>query len=495
MSENESAGIQNVEPDQAAIAENKQIRSEKKPRQITGARKLFLTGTLGIGVIVAACSGGGNDYHPVTKEPTVPTGVNVVRATETTIPTQTASVEGNKIAQPAKTPEATSTPEVQTKKHIEVYADPSIPQNVKNRITGKTVEETITSLKTVTDQLPDLGGNRKMKIVPGQILSVDPEDPTQVLLGIDLDPQILSFYAVHEYEHVVGTQTYSGDTKTLEDRRKYMTQDEIDEENKLAEDALSGSGGRQFPVLSKMFTPAKAHVNPLTGNVNYGREDLLDWKGQYADNIWLQTGTEHYTGFTQGKNIENITDASEAVPVTFGLLVPETFKVIDSIAQASDTNAVMPYKDLPDFLQKNEQLINDQILNNPDISAEERAITQKSFELLKAQQNLFTWENISSYPDLYGKYDAGWKSALKSYLQLAFEEKYMEKDPEVTSLVSKDKIENYNSALNSKFSMADTEELAQFHATVVLFKIPGTSIEPYLSYQQGIANGTVVKLQ
>ncbi len=425
------------------------------------------------------------------KTPTV-TIPNTPVAQETISGLPTATSESTQIA------EATTSPEAMTHKQIEVYADPSIPKGVKNRITDKTLEEAIAGIKSVTDQLPNLGGNRKIKIVPGQGSHVDPEDPTQALIGIDWSPQIQIFFAVHDYDHIVTTIHYEGDitatAATIADRLKYMTQEQIDHEDKLIEDALTSPDGRQYPILSRMFTKDKS-IAPLVGTVNYSREQLLDWKGQYANNIWLQTGTENYTGFTQGKNIENTSDASYNVPETYGILVPETFKKIDEIAKAADTTKIQPYNNLSEFLAANEQLINNQIINNPQIPAEERAITQKSFELLKAQQNLFTWENISQYPDLLGKYDAGWKSALKSYLQLAFEEKYMENDPNVISLIPKDKTGVYAKAVKNKLSMADTEELAQFHATVVVFKIPGTALDPYINYQKTISTGQIIKLQ
>lgn len=457
-----------------------------------------------LGAAVISCGGGNERINvPSTQDAGTP-GVKVVQMTPTGAPIETATITDfltptakpteTITAQPTQTPEATATPEAITRKNIEVYADPSIPSGVKNRITGHTLEESIAAIRAVTDQLPNLGNNRKIKIVPGQVLGVDPEDPTQALIGIDFAPSIQAFMAGHEGEHIDGAAIYSGDTKTLADRAKYETPEQIQEATRLFKVALSSPEGRQYPILSKMLTKSKS-IAPLVGTVKFSREQLLDWMGQYSDNMWLQTGTVHYTGMSEGKNIENTNDASYNIPVTYGILVPETFKKIDELAKTADTNTIMPYKDLPDFLQKNEKLINDEIVNNPQIPAAERAITKKSFELLKAQQNLFTWENIFAYPDLYGKYDAGWKSALKSYLQLAFEEKYVEGNQSVISLISQDKLETYDNAVNTKLSMADTELLAQWHATVLAFHIEGTAIDPYLNYQQQISTGQIVKLQ
>lgn len=289
---------------------------------------------LAVSAVITACSGG-EEYHPVTKDPTVPAaGVNVVHLTETS---RTATIEATRTTRPTKTPKSEKTAEVVQRRYT-VIAAPGLTETSKD--SNRTIEQDKAEIQKVLDLFPQIGKAKVVLTDEGHSHLVD----NVIYLNRNLQSiEALKFEAAHEMTHYLDVEL-NGDNLS-----KSLTSGEKQKLKDLRKQALEDPTWGSNYTLSEILDPTKSTVHPDIIEKRYSDKEAAAATNIYPDSIFVSgqrnqetPGPQPFRNFLPSKELLNSFEQNGQRP-SYNGIVSFLDAEQDKISQISATDPVMKH--------------------------------------------------------------------------------------------------------------------------------------------------------
>lgn len=332
---------------------------------------------------ITACGGGTERVNTPTKEAYTP-GVNVVHATETPMPSQTATIEAKKTAQPTQTPKAEATAETENfPQGYRIELDDKVKalqSEGKPLPSDLTVEQYTAKIQEELDKFPKIGNLTVKLYFPTQeaIDSGEANDyflvqngSLKILLRADRRGDDQAILSLAELDHELGHRfSISSNGQYWQD---ILTSDEHERAKQIEDDA---SHNPEYGLANDQDAFVEYFSDKMEGGTEYPTSDLeIDAQKASSRKRMLEI------------MLSGVNSQADKTPNPFLPLVQSQLDEIHAYATSVEMKEKAEYrKDAVAILDRNQAMV-DKISENP--------LMAEVFKGIRENGSVLTQQNMS----------------------------------------------------------------------------------------------------